>query len=73
MLFNTIEFLYFLPIVVILYYLIPYKYRWIMLLAASYYFYMCWRADYIILIAISTLVDYFCALRMERHTEKKAT
>lgn len=71
MLFNTIEFLYFLPIVVILYYLIPHKYRWIMLLAASYYFYMCWRADYIILIAISTLIDYFCALRMERHTEKK--
>jgi alginate O-acetyltransferase complex protein AlgI len=42
-----------------------------MLLAVSYYFYMCWRPDYIILIVASTLIDYFCARRMEKHTDRK--
>lgn len=33
-------------------------------MSASYYFYMCWRVEYIFLIIISTLVDYFCGLQM---------
>ncbi len=71
MLFNSIAFLFFFPIVVILYFATPYKYRWILLLAASYYFYMCWRPEYIILIILSTLVDYFVALQMSAIAEKK--
>ncbi len=70
MLFNSIEFVLFLPIVIIFYYLIPSKYRWILLLTASYYFYMCWKIEYIILIITSTLIDYFSALQMEK-TKKK--
>lgn len=66
MLFNTIEFAIFLPVVIILYYLIPPKFRWIMLLAASYYFYMSWKAEYIFLILISTIIDYLSGLMMER-------
>ena len=38
MTFNSIQFLIFFPIVAILHFVIPTKYRWIMLLAASYYF-----------------------------------
>ncbi len=71
MLFNSIAFIFFFPIVVITYFLLPYKYRWILLLAASYYFYMCWRVEYIVLILISTLVDYFVAIRMSEIPEKK--
>ena len=71
MLFNSLQFVLFLPIIIIGYFLIPPKFRWILLLASSYYFYMCWRADYIILIIFSTLIDYYAARRMERHTEKK--
>ena len=37
----------------------PLKHRWILLLAASYYFYMCWKVEYIGLIVLSTIVDYF--------------
>lgn len=37
-----------------------------MLLLASYYFYMSWRPEYIILIIVSTLIDYFAALQMGR-------
>ncbi len=64
MLFNSLHFLIFFPIVVFLYFSLPYKYRWVLLLAASYYFYMCWKAEYIFLIIISTLIDFFVGIQM---------
>ena len=71
MLFNSLEFLFFYPFVVALYFATPYRYRWILLLAASYYFYMSWNPAYIVLIIGSTLVDYFCALAMEKRPKKR--
>lgn len=62
MLFNSFTYLWFLPCVVIVYFSLPHKYRWILLLGASYYFYMCWKAEYIVLIILSTLIDYFSAI-----------
>lgn len=62
MLFNSIHFVLFFLVVVPVNFLLPSRIRWIWLLAAGYYFYMCWRADYIVLILISTGVTYFCAL-----------
>ena len=70
MLFNSLQFVIFFPIVIILYFLIPHKKRWILLLIASYYFYMCWKVDYIVLIIISTLIDYVCSNKMSRINEK---
>lgn len=64
MLFNSIEFLIFFPIVIALYFATPHRYRWGLLLVASYYFYMSWKAEYIILIIISTLIDYYAGLQM---------
>jgi alginate O-acetyltransferase complex protein AlgI len=64
MLFNSIDFLIFFPVVVSLFFLLPHRYRWILLLAASYFFYMSWRPEYIILILISTLIDYVAALKL---------
>ncbi|RYM34143.1 MBOAT family protein [Brumimicrobium glaciale] len=71
MLFNTIDFVIFLPIAIFLYYLIPQKYRWIMLLTASYYFYMSWKVEYIFLIAFSTLIDYSTGILMEKSSTKR--
>lgn len=71
MLFNTIEFVFFLPIVIILYFLTPHKYRWVLLLAASYYFYMCWKVEYIFLILFSTIIDYTAGIQMEKQKNKK--
>ena len=71
MLFNSLQFAIFFIVVVSIYFSIPHRYRWILLLIASYYFYMCWNAKYIILIAFSTLVDYFAGLRMSRISEKR--
>lgn len=71
MLFNTIDFVIFLPIVIAFYYLLPARFRWIMLLAASYYFYMSWKVEYLALIVISTIIDYFSGIMMEGKTDKK--
>ena len=66
MLFNSINFILFFPAVVFLYFLLPHRFRWMLLLAASYYFYMCWKAEYIILILLSTIVDYIAAIQMAK-------
>ena len=72
MLFNSLQFIVFFPIVIALYFLIPYKKRWILLLAASYYFYMCWKVDYIILIIASTVIDYICSNKMSKLNNQKS-
>lgn len=66
MLFNSLHFLVFFPGVVVLYFALPQRFRWAWLLAASYYFYMCWRPAYILLIVASTLIDYVAGLQLGR-------
>ncbi|MFP4198959.1 MAG: MBOAT family O-acyltransferase [Halanaerobium sp.] len=70
MIFNSIQFLIFFVVVVSTYFLINSKYRWILLLAASYYFYMSWNPTYILLIVLSTVVDYFASLKMAEQENK---
>lgn len=65
MLFNSIEFLFFMPIVVLVTFLVPSRFRYIWLLIASYFFYMSWNARYGILLAASTLVTYVCAFAID--------
>jgi alginate O-acetyltransferase complex protein AlgI len=65
MLFNSIQFLLFLPVVVTLYFAAPHRLRWALLLVASYYFYASWRPEYLLLLMVSTGVDYFAAIGME--------
>lgn len=67
--FNSVEFLIFLPAIVILYYLLPKKWRWVLLLGASYYFYMSWKAKYAALIFSSTLIDYVVARLIHASTK----
>ena len=71
MVFNSLHFLVFLPAVIFLYFAIPYKWRWLLLLFVSYYFYMCWKAEYAFLIVLSTSIDYLCGLQMSKHEDKK--
>lgn len=66
MLFNSINFIIFLPIVLAVYYVIPQKLKKMWLLLASYFFYMCWNAKYAILILTSTVVTYFCGVFLEK-------
>lgn len=62
MLFNSISFLIFFPIVLLIYFIIPKKIRYIWLLITSYYFYMCWNAKYALLLLGSTLITYLAGL-----------
>jgi D-alanyl-lipoteichoic acid acyltransferase DltB (MBOAT superfamily) len=73
MLFNSLEYAAFLPVVVLVYFLLASRFRWVWLLAASYFFYMCWRPHYLILILVSTAVDYAAGILMEsaRSTARK--
>ena len=64
MLFNSLGFLLFLPVVVSVYYFIPSKVKQIWLLIASYFFYMCWNVKYALLLLASTSVTYISAIMM---------
>ena len=72
--FNSLDFLLFLPTVVVLYFLTPYRFRWFVLLFASYYFYMSWNPKYIFLIVFATVVNFYCGIKIseaENSTKKK--
>jgi D-alanyl-lipoteichoic acid acyltransferase DltB (MBOAT superfamily) len=64
MLFHSIAFLVFFPAVAGLYFALPHRFRWVLLLAASYFFYGYWRVEYLLLLGFNTLADYALALRM---------
>jgi D-alanyl-lipoteichoic acid acyltransferase DltB (MBOAT superfamily) len=68
--FNSIEYLWFLLIVVLLYRFLPFKVGLVALCGASYYFYACWNHIYLILIIASTLIDYGCAQAIEKNSKR---
>lgn len=69
--FASIRFVVFFPCIFLLYYAAPFRFRKYLLLVASYYFYMCWKAEFIVLIIISTAIDYFCGLGIEKYRDDK--
>ncbi|MFA6947677.1 MAG: MBOAT family O-acyltransferase [Eubacteriales bacterium] len=66
MLFNSVQFLIFFPVTIIIYFLLPHKFRKYFLLAASCYFYMSFIPKYIFILLFTTIVDYSGALAVER-------
>lgn len=62
MLFNSFVFIIFFAVVTVLHFLLPHKFRWVLLLAASYIFYMAWSPAFILLIVFSTFVNYAISL-----------
>ena len=71
MVFNSIDFLVFFPIVLLVYFILPAKIRHIGLLISSYYFYMCWNPLYSILLIIVTISTYFGAIGIEKVRAKQ--
>ncbi len=71
MLFNSLSFLVFFPIVFILYYTIKPAYRTILLLVASCYFYMSFVPVYILILLALITLDYFVAQKIAVSEEKK--
>lgn len=66
MLFNSIRFLIFFPIISIAYFLIPHRFRWLWLLGANYYFYMCWNPKYALILISVTAVTYLSGLLIHK-------
>ena len=64
-LFNSLHFLVFFPIVTLIYFLIPQKVKYLWLLAASYYFYMCWNPKYALLMLTSTGITFLSGLAIQ--------
>lgn len=58
MTFNSIQFLIFLPAVLIIYYMLPKRVRWISLLLLSYVFYAGWKVEYLALLLYSTITEF---------------
>ena len=71
MLFNSLQFCIFFIVVTTLYFLIPHKFRWFLLLAASCYFYMVFVPIYILILGFTIVVDYFAGIYIEKSKGKK--
>lgn len=72
MFFTSYEFLGFLAVLFLVYYLIPKKWQWGLLLAASYIFYFIAGPDYLIYILVTTVTTYFAAIQIQRNTERQS-
>ncbi|HRY28487.1 MAG TPA: MBOAT family O-acyltransferase [Elusimicrobiota bacterium] len=66
MLFNSFEFLIFFPAVTLLYFALPHRFRWALLLAASCLFYMAFIPQYILILFLTIAVDYTAGLYIEK-------
>src|SRR3954453_16268591 len=66
MLFNSIQFAVFFPIVVALFYFLPQRWRVHLLLVASCIFYMAFIPAYIAILFVTILIDYFAGIYIER-------
>lgn len=71
MLFNSLSFLYFFPIVTLLYFLVPHKNRWLVLLLASCYFYMAFVPIYILILFFTIIIDYVAGICIEKSKGKQ--
>ncbi len=72
MTFNSWEFLIFYPIVLLLYFLLPKKAKWPMLLVASYFFYAFYQPALLFLIVLTTLISWLASRRIEKTENKTA-
>lgn len=71
MLFNSLEFALFFPVVAILYFLLPQRARTLQLLIASCVFYMAFIPAYILILAVTIVIDYFAGIVIERSTGRR--
>lgn len=74
MLFNSLDFLLFLPLVFLLYWFLSKKYPGIqnpLLLVASYFFYACWDVRFLFLLVFSTILDYGSGLKITQTKTQK--
>lgn len=65
--FSSLNFLLFFPVTCIVYYLIPYKWRWVYLLLVSYVFYLSWQPVFGLVLVGVTLASYCAGLKIAKN------
>jgi D-alanyl-lipoteichoic acid acyltransferase DltB (MBOAT superfamily) len=71
MLFNSLQFVLFFIVVTILYYVLEWRWRWKMLLAASCVFYMAFIPAYIFILFTTISIDYVMGIMIARSAGRK--
>src|SRR5215217_6156455 len=71
MVFNSLTFVYFFFIVTSLFFILPHKFRWALLLAASCVFYMYFVPVYILVLAFTIGIDYCAGLLIAKNSGRK--
>ena len=71
MVFNSFEFVWFLLIVLVIYSQLKHRAQNVFLLGASYWFYGRWNEKFLMLIVLTTLIDYIAALQIENATHER--
>lgn len=66
MLFNSIDFLLFFPVVIMIYYIVPVRQRYLWLLVVSYYFYLSWNVKYMVYLLPISFATYILGLALEQ-------
>jgi alginate O-acetyltransferase complex protein AlgI len=66
MLFNSFQFLIFFPVVAVIYFLLPFKYRWLHLLIASCVFYTAFIPAYILILFATIIIDYIAGIMISK-------
>jgi D-alanyl-lipoteichoic acid acyltransferase DltB (MBOAT superfamily) len=66
MTFNSFDFLIFFAVAASFYFVCPPRHRWAWLLGASYYFYAAWALEYVVWLAVSTLIVYILAIQIAK-------
>ena len=65
MIFNSVQFLIFFPVVTAIYFILPHRWRWLHLLISSCIFYMAFVPVYILILLFTIIVDYVAGIMIE--------
>jgi D-alanyl-lipoteichoic acid acyltransferase DltB (MBOAT superfamily) len=71
MLFNSLQFLIFFPVVTVLFFLLPHRWRWLHLLIASCVFYTAFIPVYILVLFATIIIDYIAGIYIEKAQGKQ--
>ncbi|MBY0545665.1 MAG: hypothetical protein K2W95_00085 [Candidatus Obscuribacterales bacterium] len=71
MLFNSLSYLIFLPVTLLLFWVSPRSWRTVLLLVASYVFYMSWKPVYGLLMIVLTVANYLFGLAIAKYQAQK--
>jgi alginate O-acetyltransferase complex protein AlgI len=69
--FNSLIFLVFFLVVTGVYFVLPHRFRWLLLLGASCFFYMFFKPVYILILVGTIIIDYYAGIQLEKITDVK--